>query len=76
MLNNFSQKTALRTENTHQNLNPYIIFVAILQRKSLLSRQKRGWNNIFFSPVALRPEAGHGLHIVGVSRANTTHHSR
>jgi len=31
----------------------------------------------FFSPVALRPNAGHGFHIHEVSRSHTTtHHSR
>ena len=31
----------------------------------------------FFFPVALQPNAGHGLHILEVSRSHTTtHHSR
>jgi len=33
--------------------------------------------SLFFSPVALRPNAGHGLLILEVSRSHTTtHHSR
>jgi len=34
-------------------------------------------NHYFFPPVALRPNAGHGLLILEVSRSHTTtHHSR
>jgi len=34
-------------------------------------------NDLYFFPVALRPNAGHGLLILEVSRSHTTtHHSR
>jgi hypothetical protein len=49
-----------------------------MKKKELSSsREKTGKILEFFFAVALRPSAGHGLFILGVSRSHTTtHHSR
>ena len=62
-----------RIERTQQR-KMRVISVPVHQPQTFL--KYRNTNDAVFFPVALQPNAGHGLLILEVSRSHTTHHIR